>query len=61
MKKEEEVFFESPYIQDTPVIRGENARRFMQRIRENHKETPEERERREANYEMIMRNSEGYL
>ena len=61
MKKEEEVFFESPYIQDTPVIRGENARRFMQRIHENHKETPEERERREANYEMIMRNSEGYL
>ena len=55
MKKEKEVFFESPYIQDTPVIRGENARRFMQRIRENHKETPEERDRREANYEMIMK------
>ena len=53
--KEKEVFFESPYIQDTPVIRGENARRFMQRIRENHKESPEERERREADYEMIMK------
>lgn len=59
--KNEEVFFESPYIQDTPVIRGEDARRFMQRIRENHKETPEERDRREANFRMIMKNSEGYL
>lgn len=51
----EDVFFESPYIEDTPVISGEDARRFMQRIRENHKETPEERDRREANYEMIMK------
>ena len=59
MKKEEEVFFESPYIQDTPVISGENARRFMQRIRENHKETPEERERREADYEALMEIFEG--
>lgn len=57
----EEVFFESPYIKDTPIIRGEDARRFMQRIRENHKETPEERDRREADYEMIMKNSEGCL
>ena len=59
--KKEEVFFESPYIEDTPVIRGEDARRFMQRIRENHKETPEERDRREADFEMIMKNSIGYL
>ena len=59
MKKEEEVFFESPYIQDTPVISGENARRFMQRIRENHKETPEERERRGANYKALMEIFEG--
>lgn len=51
----EDVFFESPYIEDTPVISGEDARRFMQRIRENHKETLEERDRREANYEMIMK------
>lgn len=51
----EDVFFESPYIEDTPVISGEDAKRFMQRIRENHKETPEERDRREANYEMIMK------
>ena len=51
----EDVFFESPYIEDTPVISGEDARRFMQRIRENHKETPEERDRREANYELIMK------
>ena len=59
--KEEDVFFESPYICSTPVIRGEDARRFMQRIRENHKETPEERDRREADFEMIMKNSVGYL
>ena len=57
----DEVFIESPYIQDTPIIRGEDAKRFLQRMMENHKETPEERDRREADYEMIMKNSEGYL
>lgn len=54
-------FIKSPYINDTPVIRGRDAKRFMKRMRENHKETPEERERRIRNYEMIMKNSEDYL
>ena len=53
--KKEKVILDSPYIANTPVIRGEDARRFMQRMRENHKESPEARARRIANYEMIMK------
>lgn len=56
-----EVFIESPYLKDTPIIRGEHARRFMQRMRENHKASPEEVEKALADYEMIMKNSEGFL
>lgn len=59
MKKK--VIIDSPYIANTPVIRGEDARRFMKRMRENHKESPEAMARMRANYEMIMKNSEGYL
>ena len=59
--KKEDVFIESPYLEDTRVITGEDARRFMQRMRENRKASPEEVERAKANYEMIMKNSVGYL
>ena len=59
--KKENVFIESPYLEDTPVITGEDAKRFMQRMRENRKASPEEVERAKANYEKIMKNSVGYL
>lgn len=48
-------FTKSPYIQDTPIIRGKDAKRFMQRMKENHKETPEEMEKMRADYELIMK------
>lgn len=53
--KKEKVILDSPYIADTPVIRGEDARRFMQRMKENHKESPEEMAKMRADYELIMK------
>ena len=53
--KKEKVIIDSPYIANTPVIRGEDARRFMQRMRENHKESPEAMARMRANYEALMK------
>lgn len=55
------VIIDSPYIADTPVIRGEEARRFLKRMLENRKETPEKMKRMLANYEMIMKNSKDFL
>lgn len=52
-------FTKSPYIQDTPVIHGKDAKRFMQRMKENRKETPEEMERIKADYEALMEIFEG--
>ena len=57
MKKK--VIIDSPYIANTPVIRGEDARRFIKRMRENHKESPEAMARMRANYEALMEIFEG--
>ena len=51
-------FMETPYIKNTPILRGEDARRFLKRMQEKHYEDPEKRKRRIANYEMIMKNFE---
>ena len=39
-------------IKETPILFGEDARRFEERMKQVRKETPEERERRNANYEL---------
>ncbi len=42
-------------FKETPILYGKDARRFLQRMKEKRTETPEQRERRIANYEMAMR------
>lgn len=41
-------------IKETPILFGEDARRFEARMKEKRTESPEERERRLANYYLIM-------
>jgi len=41
-------------IKETPILCGEDARRFEARMREKRTETPVERERRLKIYEMLM-------
>lgn len=41
-------------IKETPILFGEDARRFEERMKNPPKETKEERERRLANYHLIM-------
>ncbi len=42
-------------IKETPILFGENARRFVERMNQVRKETPEERERRLADFELAMK------
>ena len=42
-------------IKETPILFGENARRFEERMKQVRRETPEERERRNANYELFKK------
>ena len=39
-------------IKETPILFGEDARRFEERMKQVRHESPEERERRLANYEL---------
>lgn len=41
-------------IKETPILFGEDARRFEARMKEKRTESPEERERRLENYRLIM-------
>ena len=41
-------------IKETPILFGEDARRFEERMNENRKETPEEKVERLAAYYLIM-------
>lgn len=41
-------------IKETPILYGENARWFEERMKQVRRETPEERERRLANYRLGM-------
>ena len=41
-------------IKETPILFGEDARRFEERMKQVRRETPEERERRLANYELAL-------
>ena len=42
-------------IKETPILFGEDARRFVERMNQVRRETPEERERRNANYELFKK------
>lgn len=41
-------------IKETPILYGEDARRFMERMKNPPKATKEERERRLAHYRAVM-------
>lgn len=41
-------------IKETPILFGEDARRFEERMKEQRRETPEEKADRMAAYELIM-------
>ena len=42
-------------IRETPILFGEDARRFLTRMQERHPESPEVRARRLRNYELMKR------
>ena len=42
-------------IKETPILFGEDVRRFEERMKQVRRETPEERERRLANYELALK------
>ena len=42
-------------IKETPILFGEDARRFEERMKQVRRESPEERERRLANYELFLK------
>lgn len=41
-------------IKETPVLEGEDARRFVERMNETREESPEKRNRRLANFQLGM-------
>ena len=41
-------------IKETPILYGEDARRFVERMNEHRRVSPEERARIKANYEMVL-------
>lgn len=42
-------------IRETPILFGEDARRFEEKMRTPRKVSKEERERRRKNYELVMK------
>ena len=45
-------------IKETPILFGEDARRFEERMKEKRSETPEQREKRLKDYELAKRSYE---
>lgn len=41
-------------IKETPVLKGEDARRFVERMNETRIESPEKKRRRLANYKIAV-------
>lgn len=41
-------------IKETPILFGEDARKFEERMKNPHKESPQDRNRREANYQAAL-------
>ena len=46
-------------IKETPILYGEDARRFEERMKEKRHEDPEKKAKRLRDYEMIMKIFEG--
>jgi hypothetical protein len=42
-------------VRETPILYGKDAKRFLERMKNPRKETPEERERRLENYYRMKR------
>lgn len=42
-------------IKETPILFGEDAKRFEERMKQVRRESPEEKERRLANFELGMK------
>ena len=42
-------------IKETPILFGEDARRFEERMKQVRRETPEERERRQNHYNVVLK------
>ena len=42
-------------IKETPILTGEDARRFLEHMSQKRPESPSRRQRRLANYELAMR------
>lgn len=42
-------------IRETPILFGDDARRFEERMKHPHKVSDEERERRRKNYELVIK------
>ena len=42
-------------IKETPILFGEDARRFEERMKEKRRETPEQRAKRLKDYELAMK------
>ena len=42
-------------IKETPILFGEDARRFVERMKEKRRETPEQRAKRLKDYELAMK------
>ena len=42
-------------IKETPILFGEDARRFVERMKQVRRETPEERERRQNHYNVVLK------
>ena len=47
-------------FKETPILYGKDARRFLQRMKEKRTETPEQKARRIADYEMAMQMLENF-
>ena len=58
-RKVESLVFKRGYmareIRETPILFGEDARRFLARMQERHPEPPEVRARRLRNYELMKK------
>jgi hypothetical protein len=48
-------------IKETPILYGEDARRFEERMKHPRKETKEQREERIRAYEKIVKNSKSLI
>ena len=42
-------------IKETPILFGEDARRFVERMKQVRRETPEEREQRLVDYALFLK------